>query len=139
MYAEQTCALIVSQASFSLSGQPCSYADIPPLPPSSSLGSLPWQGGQTSCDSAAVCRMHSAKSPPQHWTATRQTSVAGFPQHEKDIEPSARLKMACYCCPQTTSLNVTVPVIWEADTQAPLLSAPSLCSHLAAFVPCSVC
>ena len=44
---------------------------------------------------------------PRRWTTTNLTSVTGFPLHEKYIEPSARLEMACYCCPQTTSLNVT--------------------------------
>lgn len=34
-----------------------------PFPPFSLLGSLPWQRGQTSCDSAVVCRMHSAQGP----------------------------------------------------------------------------
>lgn len=34
---------------------------IPPRPPFSLLGSVPWQGGQSSCDSAVVCRMRSAR------------------------------------------------------------------------------
>lgn len=42
---------------------PYSHIRIPSCPPFSLLGSLPWQGGQTSCDSAVVCRTRSARGP----------------------------------------------------------------------------
>lgn len=42
---------------------PYSHIRIPPRPPLFLLGSLPWQGGQTSCDSAVGHRTRSAQSP----------------------------------------------------------------------------
>lgn len=33
---------------------------------------------------------------PRRWMTTNQTSVTGFQQHEKYIEPSARLEITCY-------------------------------------------
>lgn len=53
-------------ASLSLSAQAQPHSNtltFLPFLPFSLLGSLPWQRGQTSCDSAVVCRMHSASGP----------------------------------------------------------------------------
>lgn len=57
----QMYTFICCYAFFSCAPYPHIY--IPASSPFSLLGSLPWWGGQTSCDSAAVCRTCSARGP----------------------------------------------------------------------------
>lgn len=51
---------------------------------------------------------------PRHWMTTNQTSVTGFQQHEKYIEPSARLEMACYAVKNFTA--VLRPLHWMSHS-----------------------
>ncbi len=51
---------------------------------------------------------------PRRWMTTNQTSVTGFQQHEKYIEPSARLEMACYYVHNFTA--VLRPLHWMSHS-----------------------
>lgn len=81
---------------------------------------------------------------------TNQTSVTGFQQHEKYIEPSARLEMACYTVFFYTELHFmsvdyfiecyTVSCVGGTFIKAPSIISPSFCSdNLTGLVPTAVC
>ncbi len=122
------------------------HTHIPPLPPFSLLGSLPWQRGQTSCDSAVVCRMHSAQGPQalddNQPNLSHRFSTAW--KIHRTICQTWNGLLHClefHCCPQTTSLNVT-QFLLLGELTAPFIisTSPPFCSaHLIGLVPLAVC
>lgn len=101
-------------------------------PPSPSPGSLPWQGGQTSCETAVVCRMHSAPGP-QALDDNQPNFSHRFSAAWKIHRPICQTwngllhSLEFHCRPQTTSLHVTrslllLLLLREQTVRPPLLS-----------------
>lgn len=81
---------------------------------------------------------------PRRWMTTNQTSVTGFQQHEKYIDPSARLEMGrlhsleFHCCPQTTSLDVTRSLLLLLRLREQTVRAPLIIATSSPFLPPSL-
>lgn len=88
------------------------------VPPSSLLGSLPWQGGQTSCDSAVVCRIHSAQGPQA--LDDNQPNLSHRFSTAWNIHRTICQKWPAAAFPQTTSLNATQSLLQKSRQSSPL-------------------
>lgn len=108
------------------------------VPPFSLLGSLPRQGGQTSCDSAVVCRTHSARGPQ----APDDNQPNRFPTAWKIHSHRHLPDSYTASCPRTTSLNVTrLLQLLDLTTWSPSFNPQSYSfpAHSKLVIPPAVC